>query len=275
MRGELLPVWCEMWGQVWLRLERLATSHPDLFCELYRELSGILLSSKSVEELADVLDDPRQARSAFRKVRSADIAGEAGLVVFLESCYDVLDDLGGTNLSNEYFNLLEMFLVKFSIRYDLRRPLRLCPTLSGVFTRLVSDLRDLSAADSHLNGLMRDFEAAVRDLRTDTSDTRIKTCIQKQMNLLEAMGAQYPGVTTNNLSAICGQVTSWPHSKLQDAVRNLYTFSCDYPGIRHGGTQSSAIRAIDMRDLVAVTIALMGFAAYLNQNLDPNRIYGG
>ena len=42
----------------------------------------------------------------------------------------------------------------------------------------------------------------------------IKTCIQKQVNLLEAIGSAFPGVKRKTLGAICDQVgNSWPHAE--------------------------------------------------------------
>jgi len=183
--------------------------------------------------------------------------------------------LAGDELANRYFNLLAGFIDKFSLRYDLRRPCTLCPTLSGMFTSLVRDLRVLTGQDPHLDALMKDFENAVRDLRQDCSDGRIKTCIQKQINLLEAIGQTVPGVTSTTLGAICNQVGTWPHENLKEAMKNLYWFACDYPGIRHGGTAANALRAVDMRDLVAMSILLAGFTPYLSNLIDADVVYRG
>ena len=194
---------------------------------------------------------------------------------FFEAAHDALEELGGDELTNRYFNLLSGFIDKFSLRYDLRRPCILCPTLPGVFASLVRDLRALTNQDPHLDALMKDFEAAVRDLRHDGSDRRIKTCIQKQVNLLEAIGRAAPGVTGTTLGAICNQVGTWPHEKLKEAMKNLYGFASDYPGIRHGGTPASALRAVDMRDMVAMSILLTGFTPYLESRLSADAIFGG
>ena len=196
-------------------------------------------------------------------------------MTFLEAEHPALDDLGGDELSNRYFSLLSGFIDKFSLRYDLRHPCILCPTLPGIFASLVRDLRALTNQDPHLNTLMNEFEDAVRDLRHDGSDRRIKTCIQKQMNLLEAIGRAAPGVTENTLGAICNQVGTWPHEKLKEAMKNLYEFASDYPGIRHGGTPESALRAVDMRDMVAMSILLVGFTPYLAHGLNPDVVYRG
>jgi hypothetical protein len=223
-------------------------------------------------------NDTETSRESFKNLGSADIAGERALVGFVESVHGILEDFersNGDELSNRYFNLLERFIGKFSLRYDLRRPCTLCPTLPGVFASLVRDLRVLTSQDPHLDTLMKEFENAVRDLRHDCSDGRIKTCIQKQVNLLEAIGRTAPGVTGTTLGAICNQLGTWPHEKLKTAMKDLYHFASDYPGIRHGGTPASALRAVDMRDMVAMSILLTGFTPYLESRLSAAAIFGG
>ena len=123
--------------------------------------------------------------------------------------------------------------------------------------------------------MMQEFDDAVRDLRAGQTSGRIKTCIQKQVSLLEAMGQRHPNVTDNTMNRICEQVDSWPHVRLKESMKNLYRFASDYPGIRHGGTPGSQLRAIDMRDLVAVTILLAGFSPYLSDQINSDRIYLG
>jgi hypothetical protein len=275
MRGEFIAVWSETWREIWLPLTDHEGVPDDIFCELYRELAPALKERPSVEALADIIDNPVQSREAFENRSANDFAGERALMSFLEATHSALDELVGDELSNQYFNLLAGFVDKFSLRYDLRRPCTLCPTLAGVFASLVRDLRVLTSQDAHLDALMKEFENAVRDLRHDCSDGRIKTCIQKQVNLLEAIGRAVPGVSGTTLGAICNQVGTWPHEKLKDAMKDLYGFASDYPGIRHGGTQANALRAVDMRDLVAVSILLAGFTPYLSYGLDADVVYRG
>ena len=223
MRGEFIGVWAETWREIWLPLieQPLAEDDEglpeDIFCDLYRALAPALAPRPSVEDLADIIDNPVQSREAFEATTANDLAGERALVGFFEAAHDALEELGGDELSNRYFNLLSGFIDKFSLRYDLRRPCILCPTLPGVFASLVRDLRALTNQDPHLDALMKDFEDAVRDLRHDGSERRIKTCIQKQMNLLEAIGRAAPGVTGTTLGAICNQVGTWPHEKMRAA----------------------------------------------------------
>lgn len=135
-------------------------------------------------------------------------------------------------------------------------------------------------ANLRLSPARGDFEEAVRDLRADASSNRIKTCIQKQVNLLEAIGRLCPSVTGNTLGQICDQLGTvlnsvWPHDKVRDAMKNLYGFASDYPGIRHAGTPAHARRDIDMRDMVAISVLLAGFTPYLSHQVDSNIVYRG
>ncbi len=275
MPGEFIGVWSETWREIWFPLVDREDVPEDVFCELYRELASTLKAKPSVEDLADTIDNPTQSREAFEKTTSDDLSGERALVVFFEAAHPALDDLGGDELSNLYFNLLERFIDKFSLRYDLRRPCALCPTLPGVFASLVRDLRELTTQDPHLDALTKEFEDAMRDLRYGTTDGRIKTCIQKQVNFLEALGAAYPGVTETELGGMCNQIGTWPHAAIKEALKKLYGFASDYPGIRHGKNAKGALRAIEMRDMVAMSILLTGFTPYLELRLNAEQVFGG
>jgi hypothetical protein len=275
LRGEFTGVWTETFREIWEPLASQETAPDDLYCELYRELSAALKRKPTPEELADIIDNPAQAKAKFESTNVADIEGERALATFFERTHDVLDELAGYSLSNSYFNLLFSFVQKFSLRYDLVRPCTLTPTLQGMFASLLRDLRIATSQDPHLDSLMTDFENAVRDIGDNPSDGRIKTCIQKQVNLLEALGRVCPGVTQTTLGAICDQVGTWPHEKMKEAMKNLYWFTCDYPGIRHGGTASSALRPIEMRDMIAMSILLAGFTPYLTDQINAEVVYRG
>ena len=255
MRGELIGVWAETWRQIWLPLieQPLADDDEglpeDIFCELYRVLALALSPRPSVEDLADIIDNPVQSREAFEATSANDLVGERALAGFFEAAYDALEELGGDHLTNRYFNLLSGFIDKFNLRYDLRRPCVLCPTLPGLFASLVSDLRALTSQDLHLDQLMKEYEDAVRDLRFGCTGGRIKTCIGKQFMLLEAIGALDPGETKNTLGDICDQLNSWPHATIKEALKKLPGHPTRQPRegssardrvARHGGHVDSA-----------------------------------
>ena len=87
------------------------------------------------------------------------------------------------------------------------------------------------------------------------------------------MGRQCPNVTRQTLGHICDELDTWPHDKVREAMKSLYGFASDYPGIRHGGTPGSARRTMEMRDLVSLSILLVGFAPYLSHDVDADAVY--
>ena len=222
-----------------------------------------------------VINDAVSSRQAFEAVRSSDLAGERALVAFLEAAHSALDELVGDELSNRYFNLLAGFIDKFSLRYDLRRPCTLCPTLPGIFASLLCNVDGLALADGNVAKRLKQMQEAVQDLRLGQTEGRIANCVAKQVMLLEAIGATAAGVTGTELAAICNQVRQWPHPAMKASLLNLYGFASDFPGLRHGTPSTGMLRDIDMRDLVAVSILLAGFTPYLSDQLNANVVYRG
>lgn len=320
MRGEFIDVWSETWREIWSGLASQNTAPPDLFCGLYEELISALKVKLSVQQLAEITNDPERSEESFANTKSEDFSSEWALIGFLESAHEILNDFGGDLLATHYFNLLEKFIEKFNLRYDLKRSCTFCPTLPGIFSSLVLNLQKVTNHDSklyslmveceneicslrepltihptlpgvfsslvlkleettsqnaHLDILMKEFEDSICDLRIDFSEGRIKTCIQKQVNLLEAMGFNFPGIKKDTLGAICNEINTWPHDQVKEALKSVYRFTCDYPGLRHGGKPQHALRTIDMRDMIAMSILLIGFTPYLTDQLDAKTVYLG
>ena len=308
MRGELLAVKNAIWADVWTKLSKHKAAPKDLFSELSAALipppippaepdapanlgpEGQLVDPVDIaarerfefDQLAfnsarsnweEAATGSTKARLRFRRELLLHIRSEADAVRVLEAAFDTVRDIGGDDLANVYFNIVVNFIEKFSLRYDLRQPFSLHPTLPGIFARLVSQLKAASLGDAALHNAMLDFEESIRDIRSDNSPNRIKTCISKQMNLIEAIGQRAPGVTGNTLGLICDQVGTWPHNKVKDCVKNLYGFASDYPGIRHAGQPANQLRDIDMRDLIAVSVMMVGFSPYLTDLITAGDVY--
>jgi len=279
MRGDFVGVWSETWREIWLPLvadpigddgERVP---EDIFCELFRALAPALSPQPSVEVLADIIDNAAQGREAFEATRASDIVGERALVAFFESAHESVDDLGGDELSNRYFNLLARFIDKFSLRYDLRRPCTLCPTLPGIVTSLVQHVRGTSQADAHLKKLYHEFEEALRDLRYGRTEARIKSCLTKQYILVEGIANVRGGTNGETLGQRCGQA-SWPHATLRVAAGNIYGFRSNYPGFGHSGNPESVLRDVDDRELVGVSCMLLGVIPYVDSTVSLAPLYG-
>jgi hypothetical protein len=275
MRGEFIGVWSETWREIWTPLIDQEDVAADIFCELYRELASVLKAKPSIEDLADIIDNAAQGRDAFEQTTADALAGERALVRFLEAAHTALDELGGDPLSNSYFNLLSGFIDKFSLRYDLRRPCTLSPTLPGIFAGLIRDLERLGRSHPNIARRLRDFNEAMHDLRLGQTEGRISTCISKQVMLLESLGSIDVNVSATELAGICKQIESWPHSAVRPALLGLYGFASDYSGVRHGTESEGRKRDLDTRDLVALSVLLAGFTPYLSDAINADHVYRG
>ncbi len=229
----------------------------------------------SARAIESIINDRLRSREAFEQTQASHIAGERALISFLEAAHGVIDDLGGDPLANLYFNLLDTFIAKFSLRYDLRRPCTLCPTLPGIFASLVRELNGLGRGDRNVSKRLKDFQEAFQDLRLGQTEGRIANCVAKQVMLLEAIGATSSGITGTELAGICNQIRQWPHPAMRSSLLNLYGFASDFPGLRHGTPSTGMFRDIDMRDMVAMSILLAGFTLYLSDQFNADLVYGG
>lgn len=309
MRGDLKSAWPYVWSDIWVRLYESRGAPVELFSELYAALvprprmpvappeptvfdadgnmtdPGEIAAAANFHAVMETYNGqrlsyeqaltagPEDVRRWLREELQATLQTEADAVSALEKAFAKIDDIGGDALSNRYVNLVEAFIEKYNLRYDLRRPFSLHPTISGIFTQLIGQLKTATAGDAHLNGIMGDFEEAFRDLKAGATPARIKACISRQANLLEAIGQIAPNVTSNTLGRICDEVGTWPHAQLKEAAKSVYKFSNQFPGIRHAGTPTSQIREIEMRDLIAVSVLLTGFTPYLTDRLNAGNIY--
>jgi hypothetical protein len=307
--GQLVPTWRETWKYIWAKMLQGTDEPNQLAVEIFREFAvppppppeppmpadgaydttGALIDPEALDRAAayktalavhkrrlarheEALNGVGTRRALHALIMDA-ADTERSAINFLERGFVLAEEFGGDALANRFYLLVDAFLEKFNLRYDLRRPFTLHPTLSGVFASMMQDLKTVAHNDTDLQPMFHDFEEALRDLTAESSERLIKTCIQKQINLLEALGQKSPGVTANSLGQICDQIGVWPHASVSDAMKNLYKFACNYPGIRHAGTPANRLRAIEMKDMVAVSVLLAGFTPYLSHQLDAEAIY--
>lgn len=224
-------------------------------------------------KIVDITNNPQLSFEAFSITTSEEISSEGNLIRFLENTYSTLDDYDGEGLANKFFNLLDLFLTQYNLRYGLHEPCVIFPTLPGIFSSLLEDLRLTTKSDEYLEALFHDFEVAFRDLRQEKTANRIKTCIQKQINLIEGLGRSKVGGKSSKFSDVCDKLDSWPHTTLKAALGKIYGFTSEYPGIRHSGTPKGVIRKIELRDLIAVSVMVSGFTPYLTDLDDVDRIF--
>jgi hypothetical protein len=310
MNGELLPVWDRSWQEVWLPLSKSSMAPEDLFVELVGGLAtpptqptppaappgnafnveGVLVDlialnarqeyqaamEKYTErrgEYESALTSEALAKSFFRKLLN-EASNEAKAIGFLELTHAALLGYGNARLTARFRELVSKFISRFSLRYELHGTFSLHATIPGVFSKLISEVKRIAVADAHLNSLLTEFEESFADLKSNRTQARMKTCLQKQFNLLEALGSNCPNVTGTTLGAICNQL-DFPHATIKAIGEKLYGFGSNYPGVRHAGNANSALRQLDMRDFVSLSLMLASFTPYVTHGLDPDRCYSG
>lgn len=87
-------------------------------------------------------------------------------------------------------------------------------------------------------------------------------------NYAEGLASATRG-TPGTLGALCDQLTDWPHDKVKEALKNLYKFCSDYPGIRHAGNPAGVLRSLATRDMILACLLVISFTGYLAPQMGP------
>jgi hypothetical protein len=276
MSGSLRNHWEFTPADIWEPFAAHESAPPDLFNDLYDAVDEFLALPTSNTLLEEIRNDAVKAREAFYSLRGPDFFGETNVVKFLEETYTVIADYDIAGYAEFFKLLLRDFIRKYNLRYRLEDPFKICFLLPGSFTNLYSELQRLNTSNSHLSGLLQDFEHAF-DLYARSQDQfDLKTCIAKASNYAEGLASSTLGnpVTNNTLGILANSLTCWPHDKVKESLVNLYHFCCDYPGIRHGGTPANKRRELTSIDSTLVCLLLLGFAGYLSPSVDERSVLG-
>jgi hypothetical protein len=300
VRGEFLSVWRFTLQEIWEPLsepfytteekgwnvvnaegeeeweDEMPEAHEDLFCELFRTINSALREPYDVAtKLTDIVDDTKKAREAFWVLTEKDFKSESALRLFFEAVYTILNEVyESKNLRDKYISLLRGFIEKYSLRYAMRDPLILVPTLPGIFSSLLREFQLNVSKNVNLEELSDDFEDALKAFRLEQSTRTLKECIRLQFNLLEGYSKTH---STSNKGKNFGKIaqTSIPHRGLSKAVDAIYEFANDYPGIRHSGAPENKNRELELRDFLVISLQLYSCLPYLSESINPERIYGG
>lgn len=277
MNGSLRYAWQYFAADIWNPLAAYsapgAVAPPSLFGDLFVAVDEFLSPRSTDKELELIRNDPRKAEESFLALAGTDFTSESAIVFFLEDIYDVIVDYEIQGFEGFYCRLLRNVISKFNLRYRLDEPFALRFLLPGSFSNLYFELHRMNASSLHLSGLWLDFETGFDRYARTQSDADLRTSVARASNYLEGLASATNG-RPGTLGKLCDSLTEWPHNKVKDAVKNLYGFCCDYPGIRHGGTPANSRRRLDMRDSVAINVSLMALAAYLGRDLDQGAVLG-
>ncbi len=277
MSGSLRHAWDYLATELWEPLADYSTKDaaapPDLFSDLFECVNDHLSVALEKDPLAVMLNDPVKARASFLALRGTDFESESAIVQFFEDAHDVIADYEITGFADLYRRLLHNVLYKFNLRYRLDEPFTLRFLLPGSFTNLYAELHRLNIGNGHLTSLLIDFEKAFDRYARSQDPTDLKTCIAKASNYAEGLASVTHG-TAGTLGALCEQLTDWPHDRVKEALKSLYKFCSDYPGIRHAGNPAGVRRVLATRDMTLASLLLLSFSGYLSPLVDEKAVLG-
>ena len=276
MNGRFRDVWQFVWPEIWLELERseiwsqLAErsgyTPDDLYKDTYVEFVKALRKAPQPEVFDLLANDAVLARKALEATPVSALRCESAIARFFEDVHDVFSEAGSPELLAEYQRLFRRFLVSRNLRYELHEPFELQSHLPGVFTALFSDLLLAAGQNLQLSQALGDFSHAFRSVGITHTEADMKTCILKASMLVEALASAVPGAQGQTLAELCNSVQCWPHSAIKEAVKRIYGFCSDYPGIRHNISNGGQIRALEMRDSIIVPLLLLTAAGCFGPN---------
>lgn len=277
MSGSLRESWeylaAELWEPLGAYSTKEAVAPEDLFSDLYAAVDEYLSPRPTETELQEARNDPDKALQRFIALKGTDFVNESAIVHFLEEVHNVIADYELPGLSEHYSRLLRDSIRKFNLRYRLDEPFVLRFLLPGSFTNLYAELHRLNTTNSDLVSLWGDFESAFDQYARTQGDLDLRASIGRASNYLEGLASATSG-QGGTLGRLCDRLSDWPHDKVKEAVKTLYAFCSDYPGIRHAGTPRNRKRHLDARDSVAINVSLMALAAYLGNGLDQGVVLG-
>jgi hypothetical protein len=277
MSGSLRHAWEYLAAELWEPLADYSTKDaaapPDLFSDLFAAADEFLSPRPPDTELEEARNDPGKARQRFLALKGTDFASESAIVHFLEEAHDVITDYEIPGFEDLYRRLLRDALRKFNLRYRLDDPFTLRFLLPGSFTNLYAELHRINTGNGYLTCLLTDFEKAFDRYARAQDPADLKTCIAKASNYAEGL-ASFTRGAPGSLGALCDQLTDWPHDRVKEALKSLYKFCSDYPGIRHAGDPAGVRRDLATRDMTLASLLLLSFSGYLSPILDEQVVLG-
>jgi hypothetical protein len=277
MSGNLRNAWEYFAAEIWEPLARFdgqdGPAPADLFSDLFVSAEEFLSPPPTAAELEEARNSPGMARRRFLSLKGTDFASESAIVRYLEEAREVMADYEIAGLEDHYRRLLRAAMRKFNLRYRLDDPFTVRFLLPGSFTNLYAELHRINATNGHLATLLEDFEKAFDRYARAQDITDLKTCIAKASNYAEGLASSTHGVP-GTLGALCDQLTDWPHDRVKEALKSLYKFCSDYPGVRHAGDPSGVRRDLAARDVTLASLLILSFTGYLSPALNEQSVLG-
>jgi len=266
--------WEHLYTELWVPLAETPSAPSDLFIELFRYASKKLRVEPNEEALKDpnlspekfkeiqatisrriqALNDSQIAEEEFEKLPKP--PDEEACIKLLEGFHnDVLSEFK-TSIAQDYCHKLREFFENRNLRYALASNCRIQLSLTGLLISHYSILKKsaiqmakASNPDPTRREIIEELEGKVGRMMDHNVE---KDCIRVVSNLLEEVIVRK---TTNGrktlLEAWKGCPTNlFPHQSFEADVEGFWKFVCNYPGLRHPGTQTDKLRDLTKDDAI-------------------------
>jgi hypothetical protein len=268
-----------MWSEVWLPLEESdiwaklgeasGYTADQLYVDVYVELAKALKKAPQPTQYDAASNDPILARLAVSTIPATALRGETAIARFLENAFEAVSSAGSLELEEEFRALVDRFLKARNLRYQLIEPFELRSHLPGIFEAIFADLLEATNRHPQLSQAFSDFVYAFHALQRSHAEPDMKTCIHKAGMLAEALASARPEARGNNFGTLCNSIHCWPNPLVREAVKKLYEFSSDAPGVRHNIVRrGNSPRELEMRDSMIVPLLLLTATGYFASNAE-------
>lgn len=324
--GSFRKSWLYFAEEIYLRLANLEKDSPpnDMFSEIGRMYMGIVSNSYN-QALRDIEKNIKSAYGELSATRYAQLADiykdeienfekslsgiqdyenlhqaidiliesfppsfleEKHIIHFLEELYGLISDYG-KGLAVSYCALLDRFIEKYSLSYEIRHPpFEIRPLISAEFTRMYDALRK---EEGRVNGdlliLLGDFEHCYSQYSRTKKPEDLRNSLIKAFSYLEGLlGEKFDqrGKGFAELAKACGDI--FPHKgslpqslenctegNLSKGLSKVYGFPSDYPHLRHPGNPKSKVRDLEHQDCVALSMMALLWAGYVHSLPIPSK----
>ncbi len=272
MIGNLRDRWEFTWADIWEPLGSLPQAPRDLYIQLYRTSLDYLRKKPPYQEVEVIINNPDLALEAFRLLQGKQFKDEMSAVHFLERAYILINHFGSKILVKRYGEYVSKFLKKYNLRYETATPFSLRVRLPAVYGDIYEELRQVNETDAHLSGLMNEFEIAFSDFIRTKTTRDLTLSIMRASNYAEGMALFSLNQQQGTFGQLCDQLAVWPHPYMKEAIKKLYHFCSDYPGIRHGGARNNPnrLRDLEIKDTIIVSTLFIAASGYLHQQVNLN-----
>lgn len=221
--------WSLIFNDIW---DALLPGPIDVYKELLESFYYQLGYDKILK--SEILSDPGLASEEFRQIPSTPLS-EQKCIKILAEFYNIIKELYGNELADRYSNNLKRVFEKYNLRYTILNNCRIGLSIQGVLDSMLFTLHESIKGKSIREQTIQVLEENLAKL--DNTFASTKNCISDASNVVE--GAVIDK-STNGKNTLTAALDGCPkdmfaHESLNDAIKSLYKFFSDQPGVRHAG----------------------------------------